>query len=228
MKHRLNTDVKLAALSVLLSICFSCFADDTNIIFKGDWSEPVGLRNLESGHDHGVRGRLLIIAGSEPAYGGPKTDNAAMMFVELQNVTGAYSETPDVLFDSTKFKCTLTDEQGKDVPNPMRGGGYSGRGALVNWTKLPYNSTIRLFVNSESKSPLSIHPNGEPWSQPWSISSSDTNVYYLSGTLELRTSTNGINKIFGDGMPMSRKLEYYKKDCIKTLTFPKVKILAPK
>ena len=227
MKHRLNTDMKFTAFSVLFLICFSCVADDTNIIFKGDWSEPVGLQNLESGHDHGIRGRLLIITGSEPAYGGPKTDNAAMMFVELQNVTGAYSESPDVLFDSTKLKCKLTDEYGKDVPNPMRGMAYGGRGALVNWVKLPYNSTIRLFVNSESKSPLSIHPNGEPWSQPWSISSGDTNVYYLSGALELRTSTNGLAKIFGDGVPLSRKQEYYEKDCIKTLTFPKGKILVP-
>jgi hypothetical protein len=228
MKHGLNTDMKFTAFSILFLICFSCFADDTNIIFKGDWSEPVGLQNLESGHDHAIRGRLLIIAGSEPAYGGPKTDNAAMMFVELQNVTGAYSETPDVLFDSTKLKCKLTDEYGNDVPNPMRGMAYSGRGALVNWVKLPYNSTIRLFVNSESKSPLSIHPNGEPWSQPWSISSGDTNVYYLSGVLELRTSTNGLAKIFGDSMPLSRKQEYYEKDCIKTLTFPKGKISVPK
>ena len=220
--------MKFTALPILFSICFSCFADDTNIIFKGDWSEPVGLRNMESGHDHGIRGRLLIIAGSEPAYGGPKTDNAAMMFVELQNVTGAYSESPDVLFDSTKLKCKLTDEYGKDFPNPMSAMAYSGRGALVNWVKLPYNSTIRLFVNSESKSPLSIHPNGEPWSQPWSISSGDTNVYYLSGALELRTSTNGMAKILGDSMPLSRKQEYYEKDCIKTLSFPKGKISVPK
>lgn len=220
--------MKFTALSILFSICFSCFAEDTNIIFRGDWSEPVGLRNLESGHDHGIRGRLLIIAGSEPAYGGPKTDNAAMVFVELQNVTGAYSESPDLLFDSAKFKCTLTDEQGKDVPKPMGGGGYSGRGALVNWVTLPYNSTIRLFVNSESKSPLSIHSSGQPWGQRWTISSGDTNVYYLSGTLELRTSTNGMAKIFGDRTPLSRKQEYYEKDCIKTLTFPKGKISVPK
>jgi hypothetical protein len=146
-----------------------------------------------------------------------------MVFVELQNVTGAYSESPDVLFDSAKLKCRLTDEQGKDVPMPMGGRGYSGRGALVNWVTLPYNSTIRLFVNSESKSPLSIHQDGEPWSQCWSISSDNTNVYYLSGTLELRTRTNGMAKIFGD-TPQSFKQNFYEENCIKTLTFPKTKI----
>jgi hypothetical protein len=219
--------MKFAALFVLCSICYCCFADDTNIIVKTDWSESVKLQNLESGHDHNIRGRLLIVAGSEPASGGPKTDNAAMLFVELQNVNGAYSEDVDLLFDSTKLKCTLTDEHGKDATKPMGFIAYSGRGALVNWVTLPYNSTIRLFVNSESKSPLSIHSSGQPWSQRWKISSGDTNVYYLSGTLELRTRTNGIAKIFGD-IPLSRKQDYYEKDCVKTLIFPKVKILVPK
>lgn len=219
--------MKFAVFSILISMCVSCFADDTNIIIKTEWSEPVGLRNLETGHDHSIRGRLLIIAGNEPAYGGPRTDNAAMLFVELQNVNGAYSEDVDVLFDSTKLKCALTDGNGKDVPNPRRGGGYSGRGALVNWVTLPYNSTIRLFVNSESKSPLSVHPSGELWSQGWSISSSDTNVYFLSGTLELRTRTNGMAKIFGDA-PQSIKQSFYDQNCIKTLTIPKVRISVPK
>jgi hypothetical protein len=241
MKHRLNTDVaaskknvlesrlkfmKFTTLSFLLSICLSCFADDTNIIAKTDWSEPVGLRNLETGHDHSIRGRLLIVAGNEPAYGDPKTDNAATTFVELQNVTGACCENVDVCFDSMKLKCALTDEHGKDAPKPM-GGGWSGRGPLgPYWVTLPYNSTIRLFVNRGSKSPLSVYPNGEPWSH-WSISSGDTNVYYLSGTLEIFTRTNHLAAIFGDA-PQSFKQHYYEQNCIKTLTFPKMKVSIPK
>ncbi len=89
--------LKFATLPILLLTCLSCFADDTNIIAKGDWSEPVELRNLETGHDHYIRGRLLFVEGYEPAYGGPRTNNAAMTFVELQNVTGAYGESVDVL-----------------------------------------------------------------------------------------------------------------------------------
>jgi hypothetical protein len=219
--------MKFSVLIILCSICFSCFADDTNVIAISDWSEPVGLQNLETGHDHSIRGRLLIVAGVEPAYGGPKTDNAAMTFVELQNVDGAYSEDVDVLFDSTKLKCALTDGHGEDAPKSRGGGGYSGRGALVNWVTLPYNSTIRLFVNSGSKSPLAIHSSGEPWGQRWSISSGDTNVYYLSGTLEIRTRTNGVAKIFGNA-PLSDKQSFYDQNCIKTLTFPKVKVSVPK
>lgn len=220
--------MKLTVLSILSSICVCCSADDTNIIIKSEWSEPVELRNLESGHDHYIRGRLLIVDGYEPAYGGPRANNnAAMMFVELQNVTGAYSESPDILFDSAKFKCALTDENGKEVQKPSGFIAYSGRGALVNWVTLPYNSTTRLFVNSESKSPLSIHSSGEPWSSRWSISSGDTNAYYLSGKIELCTRTNSLADRFPDPF-QSMAQPYYDKNCKKTLTIPKLKVTAPK
>ena len=225
MKHRLNTDMKFTALSILLLVCLSCFADDTNIIAKSDWSDPVELVNLETGHRHNICGRLLIIEGNEPAYGGPKTDNAAMTFVELRNVTGAYGENVDVCFDSMKLKCTLTDMNGKDVPKPM-GGAWSGRGPLgPYWVTLPYNSSIRLFLNCGNKSPLSIYSNGEPWSH-WSISSGDTNVYYLSGTFEVFTRTN-----WPAGRPESlQSLDraYYDQHCKGKLTFPKMKVAVPK
>jgi hypothetical protein len=219
MKHRLNTDLKFTALTILCSVGLSCVADDTNIIAVSDWSKPVELENLETGHSHDIRGRLLIVAGMEPAYGGPKTDNAAMTFVELQNVTGAYGENVEVCFDSIKLKCVLADERGKDVPKPM-GGAWGGRGPLgPYWVTLPYNSTIRLFVNRGSKSPLDIYPSGEP-SSSWSISPGDTNTYYLSGTLEICTRTNDL----ANRIPSS----YYEQYCKKTLTFPKTKISVPK
>lgn len=224
-KPQMNTDMKFTMLSILFLVRICCFADDTNIIAKSEWSEPVGLQNLETGHDHSIRGRLLILAGNEPAYGGPKTDNATMTFVEFENITGASGENVDLCFDAMKLKCVLTDGNGKNIPKP--GGAYSGRGPFgPYWITLPYNSTIRLFVNSGSKSPLSVYPSGEPGCY-WSISSTDTNVYYLSGTLEICTRTNGLAKIFGDASP-SLKQNYYQQNCIKTLTFPKLKISVPK
>jgi hypothetical protein len=217
--------MKFAAFSILFSICLSCFADDTNIIAKSDWSELVGLRNLETGHDHDIRGRLLIVAGNEPAYGGPNTDNAAMTFVELKNVTSAYSENVDVCFDSMKLKCTLTDEHGKEIPKPM-GGAWGGRGPLgPYWVTLPYNSTIRLFVNCGGKSPLSVYPNGEPWSY-WSISSTDTNNYYLSGTLEIFTRTNWLATRPESLQSLDRA--FYEQHCKGKFNFPKMKIPVPK
>jgi hypothetical protein len=215
--------MKSIALSLLLLSGLYSFADEnTNVIAASDWSNPVSLENLETGHDHSIRGRLLIVAGSEPAYGGPKTDNAAMTFVELQNADGAYSESIDVCFDVMKLNCTLTDGSGKNVPKPM-GGAWGGRGPMGPcWVTLPYNSTIRLFVNSGSKSPLAVYPNGEPWTH-WSISSSDTNIYYLSGTLEIFTRTNDNTHIIPE-----LQQSVYDQSCKGLLTFPKIKISANK
>ena len=209
--------MKCAAFFILCSICFGCFADDTNIIVESDWSKPVRLKNMETGHTHDIRGRLLIIAGSEPALGHPET-NAAMTFVELQNVTGAESEDINVHFDTAKLMCKLNYANGEDVPIPHKVWAWSGDGARSCSVVLPYNSTIRLFVISGSKSPLDIYPNGWP-PQHWSISPSETNTYYLSGTLEIRTRTNDV----AIRMPSD-----YMQNCIKTLTFPNVKISVPK
>jgi len=216
--------MKTFALALLLSSGLGCLADDTNILCASDWSQPVSLRVLERGHDHAIRGRLLIVAGSEPAYGGPKTDNHATTFVELQNVTGAYSEGIEVCFDVMKLSCTLTNQNGKSVPMPA-GGGWGGRGPLgPTWVTLPYNSTIRLFVNAGSKTPLAVYPNGEPW-RHWSISPSETNVYYLSGTLEIYSRTNGLDSMFQEPFE-GMKQSYYDQNCKATLTFPIIRIPA--
>jgi hypothetical protein len=209
------------SLFLLSGLC--SFAEgNTNVIAASDWSEPVGLVNKE-GHDEAIRGRLLIVAGSEPAYGGPKTENHAMTFVELQNVTGASGESIEVCFDVMKFNCDLSDESGKSVPKPA-GGAWGGRGPFSPcWVTLPYNSTIRLFVNSGSRTPLSVYPNGEPWCH-WSISPSDTNVYYLSGTLNIFTPTNCAPSSF----PELLRKSFYDEHCRGTLTFPKMKISAKK
>jgi hypothetical protein len=210
--------MKFAALCILCSICFCCFADDTNIIAASDWSEPVSLQNPKTGHTHEIRGRFLIVAGTEPGFGRSET-NAAMTFVELQNVTRAESENVDVYFDTAKLKCKLNYANGEDVPMPQKVWAWSGDGAHSYWVVLPYNSTIRLFVISGSKSPLDVYPNGWP-PQHWSISSSETNANYLSGTLEICTITNTSVK----KTPFFIDEQY----CRKTLAFPKMKISVPK
>jgi hypothetical protein len=174
---------------VIFATCQLCFAGaDTTVIAMSEWSKPVSLTNDRS-HEEAIRGRLLILQGMEPAYGGPPTTNAAMTFVELQNVTGSYGEGIDVYFAVTNLHCELSDSAGRAVPKPA-GGAWSGRGPLAPcWAKLPYNSTIRLFVNCGRLEPLSLYPSGEPWSY-WSIPARDTNVYYLAGTLSLSTHTN--------------------------------------
>lgn len=189
--------------------CQLCFAGaDTNIIAMSEWSKPVSLRN-EQLHDVGIRGRLLIMKGAEPAYGGPNPENLAMTFVELQNVALGGIE---VYFSVTNLHCELSDAAGKAVPKAT-GGGWGGRGPFLPcWVNLPYNSTIRLFVNGGTMNPLAVYPSGEPWSH-WSIPASDTNVYYLAGTLSLSTHTNRLE-------PPA----LIEKDYRATLVFPKARI----
>jgi len=133
-----------------------------------------------------------------------------MTFVELQNVTDAGGEGIDVYFAVTNLHCELSDATGKAVPEPG-GGQWGGRGPFRPcWLKLPYNSTIRLFVNGGRMDPLAVYPSGEPWSR-WSIRKNGTNVYYLTGTLSVSTHTNS----------SSLSSDAYN----ATLIFPKTKII---
>ena len=59
--------MKRIAPFLIVAFCQLCFAgEDTNVIALSEWSKPVSLRNDE-GHDKAVRGRLLIVQGTEPA-----------------------------------------------------------------------------------------------------------------------------------------------------------------
>jgi hypothetical protein len=193
-------------------LCFG--AGELSIIAMSPWSQPVSLWDFGTNHlhDEAIRGRLLIIKGSEPGYAGPNRENGAMTFVELQNVTGAYVEGINLFFAVTNLHCQLSDAAGKAVPLPSAGG-WGGRGPFPScWVKLPYNSNIRLFINGGSMSPLSLYPGGEPWTY-WSIPGSDTNVYYLTGTFSVSAHTN-----YSD--PPELWERYYR----ATLVFPKTKI----
>jgi len=186
---------------------------DTNIIAVSEWSKPVSLRNQHL-HDISIRGRLLILQGMEPAYGGPPTTNGAMTFIELQNVYEASGDGIEIYFAVTNLHCELSDATGRVVPKPT-GGAWGGRGPFSPcWVNLPYNSTIRLFVNGGRMDPLTLYPSGEPWAY-WSIPSTDTNAYFLSGTLNLSTHTN-----------LSLPQGFRDMDRTATLEFPKVRITA--
>ncbi len=202
--------------SFIFTVCPVCFAaGNTNLIAMTEWSKPVSLENDQL-HDIAIRGRLLIVEGMEPAYGGPPTTNAAMTFVELQNVTGACCDEIEVCFDVMKLNCQLSDRAGKAVPISTSEA-WGGRGAFAPcWVKLPYNSTIRLFVNCGTKDPLAVYPSGEPW-RHWSIAGNDTNIYFLTGSLNLFTHTNL------SVAPEFREM-HYKQSRTATLKFPKTRI----
>jgi hypothetical protein len=208
--------MKAIVSCLIFGACQLCFATgDTNIIAMSEWSKPVSLRNDQL-HDQAIRGRLLIVEGREPAYGGPPTTNGAMTFVELQNVTGACCDDIDVCFDVTKLNCELSDSAGRVVPM-LTGGGWDGRGPFAPcWVKLPYNSAIRLFVNGGAMDPLAVYPSGEPGIH-WSIAGNDTNTYFLTGTLVLFTHTNLSLR------PEFREMDY-NRNRTATMEFPKVRI----
>jgi len=181
--------MKALMAGFIFAACQLCFAaGDANIIVMSEWSKPVSLRDDQL-HDEAIRGRLVILQGMEPAYGGPQITNGAMTFIELQNVTGANGGGIDVYFAVTNLHCELSDNAGKAIPPPTSVA-WGGRGPFSPcWVNLPYNSTIRLFVNGGSLNPLMVYPSGEPWTR-WSISGNGTNVYYLTGTLSISTHTN--------------------------------------
>ncbi len=91
-----------------------------------EWSKPVSLRNQHL-HDIAIRGRLLIIEGSEPGYAGPNPENAAMTFVELQNVSLGGFSAIDVHFAVTNLQCQLFNAAGQAIPVPP-GMAWGGRG----------------------------------------------------------------------------------------------------
>lgn len=211
--------MKAARILAMLLCSNCCFADDsTNVLFASDWSETTWATPPNS---HAIRGRLLIMDGIEPAYGGPKTTKRLMMFVELQDAAGACCGSHKLYFDVMGLKCELKDSNGKSAPKPQNMG-WSGRGAFApSWVVLPYNSTLRLFVNPGNKSPLQITETGNPWSY-WSIPSSDTNVYYLSATLTISTPTNAtLNAKPHEEVDCHEYAEWTGK-----LIFPKMKISA--
>lgn len=208
--------MKSIALSfLLLSGLFGFAADNTNVIVVTDWSKPIQLTG-DHLHDVAIRGRL-IIEDIGSVNDRPKNETYAKTFVELQNLEG---ERIELCFATTNLNCELTDGKGKLVPTPEGGKGWSGGGpAEPIWIVLPSGSTIRLLVHVGSKSPLFIYPSGYPWDY-WSISTNDTNAYYLSGTLNIFTPTNYAPSSF----PEPLRQGFYDEHCKGILTFPKTKI----
>jgi hypothetical protein len=215
---KLIRSVKVSAAGIALSPFLSCFGDDTNVIAMSDWSDKVEF------NDCAVRGRLLIMEGYEPAYGGPRTGKQNMMFVELQNVTGAAGGSVKVYLDVNNLHLDLLDANGDHVQRPLghSGGGVPSSGGS-GWVVLPYNSTIRLFVEHGGLSPLTIYENGV-FNSPWTISDSDTNVYYLSGTLTISPPINGTLQV----SPHDSWGVHSYADWSGKLIFPKARILANK
>jgi hypothetical protein len=205
--------ISIASGFMALSTMCSLAADNTNVLVATDWTAPVDFSH------HAIRGRLLIVEGNEPAYGGPQKERHVSMFVELQHVAGACCPSVKLYFDVMGLNCELVESNGKPVPleQPM---GWGGRGPLLPcWVILPYDSTIRLFINSGSRSPLHVHQNGEPWRR-WSLKPDETKAYVLSATVDIKIPTNSVLTVSPPGQAPHDYAEWEGK-----LVFPKVKFV---
>jgi hypothetical protein len=207
--------MKRIAVLFLMLTNFRCLAHETNITALTDWSEPVDY------FGHAIRGRLLVIEGDEPSYGGPRTEPHSMTFVELQNVS--IGASLKLYFDVMGLNCGLVSTNDLPVPLTSSRGVHDSRPLLPYWVILPYNSTIRLFINSGYSSPLTIFQNGKPWCY-WSVEPKGTNVYFLSGTFTIGTATDGTLTVTPPEMMGTHSYA----DWRGTLAFPKTRILAGK
>ena len=141
------------------------------------------------------------------------------MFVELQHVTGACCPSVKLYFDVMGLNCDLVETNGARIPLEEVPG-WGGRGPLGPcWVALPYDSTIRLFVNSGSRYPLHVHQNGEPWRR-WSIKPDETKAYFLSATLVISTPTNSVLTVSPPGSPPHSYADWRGK-----LVFPKTRFV---
>jgi hypothetical protein len=192
-------------------------AADTNILVTSDWSAAV---DSQTRIDHPIRGRLVIVSGSQPAYGGPPTDNHTMLFVELQNAVGAVGPSIKLWFATTGLKLDLVDANGKPAPMDQVYGWSGSAGFPSCWVVLPYGSTLRALASTGTRSPLRICRGGVLWDR-WGIPSTDTNTYFLSGTLTVSSPTNSTFSVVPQekaGWPHAYA------EWTGTLTFPKVAI----
>lgn len=207
--------MKPITILLLILTSFRCMAGEMNIIVATDWSQPVDY------FGHSIRGRLLIIEGDEPSYGGLKTEPHSMTFVELQNVS--IGASLKLYFDVMGLNCELVGTNNLPVPLTSSRGVHDSRPLSPYWVVLPYNSTIRLFINSGYSSRLTVFQNGKPWCY-WSINPTNTNVYYLSGTFTIGTATNGTLTVTPPEMMGTHSYA----DWRGKLNFPKTEISAGK
>lgn len=188
-----------------ISLAHSFAADDTNILFLGDWSQPV----TDAG-GYAIRGRLLIEQKSQYR-GGLPFDTA--VYLELQEHSRYWGAPVEISCDlDHDFRCHLFEATGVAVSAQagLRFNGLHGPNQFK--VTLPTDGSIRLRVSppvgcwqEDGGLELSVYP----W-QTWWIDSKDTNEYFLSGTFTV-APTNSVRYANPDVWA-------------GTLTLPKMKI----
>lgn len=172
-----------------LAVSFTCRAqkmEETNIIARGRWSEPVSCGVAGEG---AMRGRLMMCYGYSAQYSGDHPET--LVFLELQNVSGASTPPLEIYCDLRNgLRSELQNEQGNAVsPN---GGPGSGTYPEASWITLPCDATLRLRASWYGYG----FPRGDglliPLFTKYAIRAGDTNSYYLSSVFDVKPPTNHV------------------------------------
>ncbi len=209
---------------LVLVACQVCFAaEDTNIIAISDWSQPVATQSGSGGQK--LRARMLVMYGRGACFEGP--DLETQFYLELSSVTCGNAPMQICFNPAQQLSCVLLDANGKPVTTPRPGAGSIPESG-GDWITLPYDSTIRLRVNSSGYGykkggglNLYLWPSGS-----WNLRAGDTNTYFLTCTF---TVTNhvavGMNRPSGF---TPHETELYNAEWSGTIELPRMKILVPK
>ena len=147
-----------------------CFADNTNQVFTGNWSDAVG----------GLRMRFIVTAKQE------RDDfRRGVVYLEMDNVANRIN--PIEFPSGFSLNCTLTNSIGN--PPPPAGGMANGPICPPFWIYVPFDSTLKLRVDDihvtafgyKGKTGVSLAVGSGCWLVP----DNTTNDFFLSGTFKV-------------------------------------------
>ena len=163
--------MKTIILSALLVITgLECFADHTNQVFTGDWSQAGG----------GLRMRFVVTAKQE------RDDfRRGVVYLEMDNVANCIN--PIEFPSGFSLKCTLTNSIGNPPPSAMCLG--SGPICPPYWIYIPCDSTLKMRVDDMNS--WAVGYKGQTGvslavgTGCWLVPDNTTNDYFLSGTFKV-------------------------------------------
>ena len=191
--------MKTIILSVLLAITgLECFADNTNQVFTGNWSDAVD----------GLRMRFIVTAKQE------RDDfRRGVVYLEMDNVANRIN--PIEFPSGFSLKSTLTNSIGNPPPPAM--GFVSGFICPPYWIYIPCDSTLKMRVDDLSSWAVGV--KGQTGvslavgAGCWLVPDNTTNVFFLSGTFkvgEARQPEEHIHAWFGTISIPSVKINFHK------------------
>jgi len=163
--------MKALVISIVFFITgLTCFGDDTNQVFTGDWSDTVG----------GLRMRFIVTAKQE------RTDfRRGVVYLEMDNVANQIN--PIEFPSGFSLNCQLTNSLGNPPPQAMSF--TSGFICPPYWIYIPCNSTLKMRVDDMNS--WSVGVKGQTGvsmavgSGRWLIPDKTTNEYFMTGIFKV-------------------------------------------